>query len=118
MRIYSYLINLIKSESFAFVLEFVPCVLWGFFLGGEVESGAESQTGDGQVLAGHHRGDRAAEQGRPGQRDGGVLHLLPEGWCSPLLRQDIMNEYNRLIIILPSGGYNDEMSLLGVLYSW
>lgn len=69
------------------------CFFWGVFsLGGEVKNGAESQTGDGQVLAGHHRGDRAAEQGRPGQRDGGVLHLLPEGWCLPLLRQDIRNE--------------------------
>lgn len=52
-----------------------------FFLGGEVKNGAQSQTGDGQVLAGHHRGDRSAEQGCPGKCDGGVLHLLPEGWC-------------------------------------
>lgn len=67
-------------------IEFVTCG----FLGGEVENGAESQTGDGQVLAGHHRGDRSAEQGCPGQRDGGVLHLLPEGWCHCSLRQGIM----------------------------
>lgn len=52
------------------------------FLGGEVENGAESQTGDGQVLAGHHRGDRSAQQGGSGHRDGGVLHLLPEGGCN------------------------------------
>lgn len=52
-----------------------------FDTGGAVEDGAESQTGDGQVLAGHHRGDRAEEQGSAGQRDGGILHLLPEGWC-------------------------------------
>ncbi|TNN21735.1 hypothetical protein EYF80_068153 [Liparis tanakae] len=49
--------------------------------GGEVENGAAGETGDGQVLAGHHRGDRSAEQGGPGERHGGVLHLLPEGQC-------------------------------------
>ena len=53
----------------------------GPLVGGEIEKGAAGQTRDGQVLAGHHRGDRSEEQGRPGQRDGGVLHLLPEGWC-------------------------------------
>lgn len=52
-----------------------------FDSGGAVEDGAESQTGDGQVLAGHHRGDCTEEQGSAGQRDGGVLHLLPKGWC-------------------------------------
>lgn len=37
--------------------EFVTCC----FLGGAVEKGAEGQTGDGQVLAGHYRGDRSEE---------------------------------------------------------
>lgn len=60
------------------------------FIGGEVENGAESQTGDGQVLAGHHRGDRSAEQGGSGERHRGVLHLLPEGWCQRSLRLGLM----------------------------
>lgn len=66
-----------------------------FNSGGAVEDGAESQTGDGQVLAGHHRGDRTEEQGSAGQRDGGVLHFLPEGWC-PF-------STNGVRIVLPSG---------------
>lgn len=49
------------------------------FLGGAAEKGAEGQTRDGEVLAGHHRGDRFEEQGRQERRDRGVLHLLPEG---------------------------------------
>lgn len=68
-----------------------------FFSGGEVEKGAEGQTGDGQVLAGHDRGDRSEEQGGAGQRDGGVLHLLPEG-------------RSKTGPVLPPGGGNCEMS--------
>lgn len=48
------------TRTFIHLLCFMTGLRDRFHAGGEVEKGAARQAGDGQVLAGHHRGDRFA----------------------------------------------------------